>query len=340
MMRKLTLVFALAMAFCSLSCVQLDLKYTQEEYEVERPVEYSFDYGQTSVLPESVTVAQINTMIPARNLTFECPPSGSTVNVANGEWRALAISSKQYNVIYHGLDSFIKKEIASIKDITAEIDTMTYSEISALRGALDVNPGFPYLKVINGLYTSYSEFDVSPTGSNRAAFKMVDLSTPMKFTVHYEIDKGVELLSAFAEVSGVPSMANVMNREILTEKIGKISFPMTVAGTGLLEGNTSGMGIIPSDDGSTTYGRGVFTIRFRVMINGERYAVIGSINIKDLIEAVDFYEVSDRPGVYTKKTGGEVVFNIPGVLHVTAKGLEDQSGVKRWVSQAFVDEEI
>jgi len=346
MMRKVIYIVLYA-TILLWSCTNVDLDGSAEVYGTKSLVTVTTDWSGTALadylIPDSLLVVMQHTQDLTHSWAM-CDNTGihasDSIILSNGEWIVVGMDTDVENVTFTGLIEFATDSLASVKNITGAIDTLTSAEVISMRGILDPNPGMPYYKDVIGLVCGYQKTSVNGAKENDVKMVMEDMSSPVLFNLKVKID-GVQVESILGEVSGVPGAVNVMSREAVAARTGKNMFLVvpTAADSSMWSGVACVVGIVAPQDEEVIVGDGILCVRVTVKSEGHRMLFIASLNLKTLLDQQPLLTATDRYNVFRCGAAGEYTFDIPTTLHLTPDGVapgDDGTGVS-WVNQAKID---
>jgi len=325
------------------SCTEVSLNVTAEEYETERPVKIRFDWTESNLepgdRPDSLLLI-FDCIADSTRCSFNvCADSAATNEVLlpkNGEWICFVANEKVQGMSLDGLNKFLHiRDTFSLKTITARADTMTYSELTSIRGFINTNPGMPYLKEIKGNVSSLGRVRVNGVSESTLILALKDLSVNVNFKLKLKIEEGVTVERMVGEISGVPGVINLMNKEVVASNMGKTLFGIHPNGadSSRWNGSVRISGIIPPEKNDIFLGDGILTLRIYVTTEREKMLYVTAMNLKTLLENKPVLVPTDRSGIYHCSGNDNFVLDIPATLWLTPAGVKpcgDGQGTNEW----------
>jgi len=333
------------------SCTEVGLNVTEDEYLTARPLKIQFDWTESNLehgeRPDSLTLIFDRLSDSSKVFIKVCSEDTAHSNVVlpNGEWICTVLNEKVQGMTLYGLDEFMAKDSCSMKAITARADTISYSELTGIRGYIDTNPGMPYYREIKGNVSGFGRVQVNGVSNNKLILPLKDLAVKAVFNLNVKIEEGVTVERMIGEVSGVPGIISLMDKEVVASSKGKTLFGVYPDGAdgSRWNGSVKIAGIIPPVSSDRIIGDGILILRIYVLNEGERMVYVAAMNLKSLLDNKTILIPTDRSGIYHCSESVSYVFDIPSTLWLTPAGIrpcDDGLGMNEWVNGEKIGKEL
>ena len=240
-----------------------------------------------------------------------------------------------------------------LKDLYVEVPELTEEELIAL-DIQDLNPGIPFIRQTGRLYHVVEENggvrEMPAEGGVKLTFEQ--LTCELGFSLHLEIEEGVEVERVVGVISGLPVKAYLMSGYVDAEKTGKVCFEMTddsgeegKTGSCTYSGHVLSFGLTSSKESIVSIGDGVFNgfIKARYVKSEEEvyeHIFNVSFNLKKMIDASGLMsKVAKKQEIY-RLDEREYVFDINTLLKITKENImsDSEGGFEEWEEDDSKDE--
>lgn len=240
-----------------------------------------------------------------------------------------------------------------LKDLYVEVPELTEEEFIAL-DIQDLNPGIPFIRQTGRLYHVVEENggvrEMPAEGGVKLTFEQ--LTCELGFSLHLEIEEGVEVERVVGVISGLPVKAYLMSGYVDAEKTGKVCFEMTddsgeegKTGSCTYSGHVLSFGLTSSKESIVSIGDGVFNgfIKARYVESEEEvyeHIFNVSFNLKKMIDASGLMsKVAKKQEIY-RLDEREYMFDINTLLKITKENImsDSEGGFEEWEEDDSKDE--
>ena len=356
---KLISLILPALTLSAVSCVNVSFEPLVNDNIAA--VTSAFDWGTIDEHPDTMTIISTRTereLHYAFGYKYNPEPEkdkADTVSFVRGDYYSVAFGCRPDAFVLPDLKSFIVDRSYPLKNIYVSPNRIgdDNTEEEKLQEIIWDRMGFPEdlkrkvkkgtslwedLSPRNKVYEAEESFFwavcrsyADPAETLTIPFEPKELTVNLEFTIPVRVSGDVEILGAFAALTGVPSYVSLMSGELEAKDLGKIYFPLSEE-SGVYSGSARTFGLFSPNSPTFIGGPGILCIYFILRMDTDEgelvrvsspamknlWTVLGSANGTMANRILSKVEYSEK---YILKTN-RFTMNIPSVT-VSWNGGED-----------------